>query len=362
MTGMMLAGLWAASLSPALPSAVPASGGPVKEAAAVNTVEPVIDRALRRVVKIYGATIAREHGYGSGVVMSPDGHVVTVSSLLLEASNLRVVTPDGHVHAAEVLYRDEYRQLALLKMGRYPMNVDTGATVREQMTPAVHDHFEPSGALVDVEAGDYVFAVGNTFKVADGDEPVSVLRGIVCGLTRLDAERGVQEFPFRGDVILLDAITSSPGMAGGALVDIEGRWVGLIGRPATSRMTNTYVNFAYPMQEVKNFLRDAQSGAAAATRPAAPDRAQGYHGIRLSRVGYRTRLPFVQSVARGSPAEGAGVRADDLIISANGTAVPRARAFTELCDRLYAGDELSLIVKRGEELLTLRMTLTEENE
>lgn len=360
---MMGAVLWLCLLSadappaeqvPDLPAVIPAAQPDSPPA----DLPAMFANATRRVVKLYGAAIGGEHGYASGVVVSNDGLVVTVLGLFLETTNLRAVCPDGHMYQAEVLYRDEYRQLALLKLARYPENVDTEATVDRQMSPLRLEAFSP-GSTSGLHAGDWVFAVGNMFKAAEGEEAVSVLKGIVSGRTKIDAERGTQDFPYRGEVLVLDAITSTPGSPGSALIDIEGRWVGLVGKIVTSRLTNTFLNYAYPVEEVEAFLQDARSGAKAATRPATGDEPAGYHGIRLSRIGYRRQLPFVQGVAPGSPAAAAGVRADDLIVSANGTAVPHARAFNEACERLHAGDELSLIVKRGEKLIPLRMVLVE---
>ena len=177
-----------------------------------------------------------------------------------------------------------------------------------------------------------------------------MLKGIVSARTKIDAQHGEEPFPFRGDVFVLDAITSTPGAPAAPLVDLDGRWVGLVGKIVTARQTNTFLNYAYPIEEVKAFLKDAKSGMNAATRPAVVDAPAGYHGIHLSKIAYHRQLPFVQSVASGSPAAAAGVKADDLIVSANGTAIPNGRIFNELCERLHAGDELSLIVKRGEQL------------
>ncbi len=317
-----------------------------------------IEEANRRTVKIYGAGIAGEEGYASGVIVSPDGRVVTVLSLVLEANDLRVVTHDGHIYQAEVIYKDEYRQLALLKLARRSANFDTDATVDEQMSGMNLDAFK-AGSSQELRSGDWILAVGNPFKVAEGDEPLSVMKGIVCGRTRLNAVRGTQPFPYVGEVILIDAITSGPGSPGSAIVDLDGRWVGLVGKNVTSRFTNTLLNYALPIEEVKNFLQDAKSGGTTATRPTTRDAGPGYHGIQLSNIAYRRQLPFVRSVAKGSPAATAGVKADDLIVSANGTATPRGRDFTEACERLRTGDELSLIIKRGEQLIPIRLTLTE---
>ncbi len=326
------------------------------------TITELTEESMKSVVKLYGAAVRGHQGYGSGVAVTSDGYVVTVLSVLLETERLRAVTHDGHLYRAEVVHRDGDRQLALIKLGRYPMNTDTSATVREQMTPLKLPVL-PMADSGEVERGTLILSIGNTFKVAEGREPLSVLKGIISGKAKLQAERGTQEFEYRGDVLLLDAITSNPGTPGSAIIDTEGRWVGLVGRMVTSKLTNTYINYAYPMEEVKAFLQEARAHSSPSTQPAVErELVEGYHGIKLSKVAYRRRLPFVQSVANGSPADSAGVKKNDLIISANGTAIPRARAFNEVCERLHPGDELTLILKRGEELVNVRVTLTEPPE
>ncbi len=323
--------------------------------------EAAFDAVLAGTVQLYGAAIGSEAGYGTGVIVSPDGHVLTVLSLLLEARRLRAVTRDGHVWRCEVVYRDERRQLALLKAANRPENTDTTAPLNEQMTVARWSPLTPSDGEEGAE-GDSIFIVGNPFKVAQGDEPLTVMKGAIAGRCRLDAMREAQAFPWRGEVLLLDAITSNPGSAGSAVVDAAGKWVGLVGEIVTSRLTNTFMNYAYPAAEIRAFLADAQSAGGAESRPAgarATAAGPGYHGIRLSKLAYRRELPFVRSVVPGSPADRAGVRPDDLIISANGLAITQSRVFEELCDRLHPGDELSLTVKRGDVLVPIQFTLTE---
>jgi S1-C subfamily serine protease len=358
-----------------------------------------IAAAQRRTVKVYGAGIGCEHGYGTGILVSPDGDVITVLSLVLEATDLQVVTDDGRVHAAEVAHRDEYRQLALLKLSAPDDNVaaavpagrptsggdalspsEPEALARDQASPSFAA-FAPTDSA-SLRGGDWVLAVGNVFKVAEGDEPLSVMKGVVAGRSKLRATRGAQPFPYLGDVILLDAITSGPGSPGSAVVDLDGRLVGLVGKTVTADATNTFLNYALPAEELAAFLKDAQAARRAETRTSAPaidtaanpdtgsatqpdtatvsnHNATGpaYHGILLSKIAYHRQLPFVQRVIKGSPADRAGLKADDLIISANGTAIPHAGDFTELCERLHPGDELSLVVKRGDGLLNIRITL-----
>ena len=319
-----------------------------------------VDRTLACTVQLYGAAVGTEAGYGTGVIVSPQGHVMTALSLLVEARRLRAVTRDGHVWRCELVYSDDRRQLALLKMAGRPENPDTLAPLSDQMAPARWESLAPADGSA-AQLGDPVLVMGNPFKVAQGAEPLTVLKGAVAGRCRLDAMKGVQPVVYRGEVLLLDAVTSNPGSPGSPVVDLAGRWVGLVGEMVTSRLTNTHLNYAYPAGEVRGFLEEALQGAGPATRPVREPVASGpgYHGIRLSKIAYRRELPFVRSVAPGSPAAKAGVKADDLIISANGVAVTQARVFEELCERLHPGDELALTVKRGEVLVPIRFTLTE---
>jgi S1-C subfamily serine protease len=217
----------------------------------------------------------------------------------------------------------------------------------------------PLDASHRVHAADRIFVVGNPFKVAEGDEPLTVMKGVMSGRAKINAARGTQPFPYLGEVLLLDAITSGPGQAGSAVVDLDGNLIGIVGKSVTSNLTNTLLNYAMPVEEIVAFLKDAQTGATAATRPVSVSKGPGYHGISLSRIAFHRELAFVRSVTRGSPADKAGVKADDLIVSANGTAISRGREFTELCDRMSVGEELSLIIKRGEQLIPVRLTLTE---
>jgi len=325
-----------------------------------NDWSAVIDRVMASPVQLYGAAIGTDKGYGTGVIVSAEGHVVTVLLLLLEAQRLRAVTRDGHVWRCELVYRDEQRQLALLKMASHPENVDTLAPLDEQMKPARSEPLVPADEPAGT-TGEAILVIGNPFKVAQGAEPLTIQYGIVGGRCPLEADRGAQPFPYRGEVLLLDAITSNPGSPGSPVVDLQGRWVGLVGEIVTSRRTNTYVNYAYPASELVRFLDEAtraQAGSQPAGSQTSPAVA-GYHGVRLSKIAYRRALPFVRSVAPDSPAARAGLEPDDLIISANGVAVTQARVFEELCERLHPGDELSLTVKRGEVLVPIRFTLTE---
>ena len=156
-----------------------------------------ISSAQQRVVKLYGAALGREKAYGSGVIISADGRIVTTLSVMLEGRGLRVVLPDGRVLPAQVLGRDEHRQLALLKIEAADLPFFE-LTDSRSLTP-----------------GDWLIAAANSFKVADGPEPVSVSLGIFSARIMLDARHRRQDFPYDGPVLLTDIIVTTPGSAGG---------------------------------------------------------------------------------------------------------------------------------------------------
>ncbi len=315
-----------------------------------------IDSALPRAVKLYGLGVGAQAGYGTGVVVSSDGLVLTVLSLLIDARRVRAVTSDGTHYEAEVVHRDDARQLALLRLKPPDQG---GSPANEPGSASPFSFFDLKCGAPDEAAlrpGDWVIAAGNPFKVADGAEPVSVVHGVFSTRTRLDARRQVKEFPYQGDVLVIDAITSNPGAPGSAVVDVEGRFVGMIGREVVSNLTHTHFNYAMPRdvlcESIKEATgvtpRDALADASASKSVVDP-------GIRLTRTGYRDLPPMVDRVRRGSAAELAGVRQDDLILSINGKNVANPEEYDERLRSVTAGEGIDLVIRRGRNVVTIRL-------
>lgn len=315
-----------------------------------------IDAAMPRVVKLYGLGVGAQAGYGTGVVVSSDGQVLTVLSLLIDARQVRAVTADGTHYEAEVVHRDNARQLALLRLNPPDQGGDT-ANVRGSANPFTYFDLK-CGAADDaaLRPGDWVLAAGNPFKVADGAEPVSVVHGVFSARTRLDARRQVKEFPYRGDVLVIDAITSNPGAPGSAVVDVEGRFVGMIGREVVSNLTHTHFNYAVPRDVLCEFFKEA-TGVTPRDALAEASASKGVvdPGIRLTRTGYRDLPPMVDRVRRGSAAELAGVRQDDLILSLNGKNVANPEEYDERMRSIAAGEGIDLVIRRGRNVVTIRL-------
>ena len=321
-----------------------------------------VEKASARVVKLYGLGAGAQKGYGTGVVVSEDGLVLTVMSLLIDARTPLAVGPDGNRYVASVVYRDDDLQLALVQLQR----TDGANPTRPDSSEAPHPpgvgplpYFDLAREA-PLRPGDWVIAAGNAFKVADGAEPVSIAHGVFSGRTRLDASWRARDFPFRGDVLVIDAITSNPGAPGSALVDIDGEMVGLIGRTVISNLTHTHFNYALPREVLHSFLTEARSRSDSERPPSAKrasepadEREVTDVGIRLVRTGYRNVLPFVERVQRDSPAARAGVRKDDLILSVNGRAVPDAETYDDLLEMLAPDQPVELVIRRKRTIKTI---------
>ena len=313
--------------------AAEAEQGEPAEASAEGPFADAVDYAQKRTVKIFGAGIGRSPGYGTGVIVSADGDVLTANGVYLAGDRLRVTLPDGETHAAVVTRRSNELQTALLKI--------------DAMTP---DFFELAKTPV-AQQGDWILAVSNAFKVAEGPEPLSVNIGVLGLRMKLDARRGFQDFPYEAEVYLYDAITSNPGAAGGAVIAADGRLVGMIGIVIEARSTNTRLNYAVPADLLSAFVRGEVTRPMTAVRPAS----QADLGIRLFSLGGRKSPAYIDRVQSGGPAASAGLKTDDLIVTIAGQTVRDVGEYQRVLETLEVGKEVVMEVKRKNELLSVRI-------
>jgi len=299
---------------------------------------PAVSHAQARMVKIFGAGIGRSPGYSTGLIVSPEGDIITSQGVHLATSNLRVITPDGETHFAKVVRRSTNLQAALLKI--------------EAKTPEYFDLAETS----TLEVGDWILAVSNAFKVADGSEPLSVNVGVLQLKTHLDARRGVQDFPYEGEVLLIDAITSNPGASGGAVVSVDGKLAGMIGKVIEGKNTNTRLNYAVPSHLLHDFLTKPEMEVATNNVPSNDQ--PGDLGIRLFGLAGRRGPAYIDRVVAGSPAATGGLKSDDLVISIDGKPVKNSDDFTKAMATIKTNQEVAVIVKRKNDLVTVRLTAT----
>ncbi len=316
--------------------ATPAGGGTV---APDSTFTAAIQIAQQRTVKIFGAGIGRGAGYASGILVGPNGQILTTQGVFLSAENLRATLPDGQTRTATVVRRSNELQAALL-----------------QIDSATPEWFDLS-RRPEVTPGDWILAVSNAFKVTEGSERLGVNIGVFSMRTPIDARRGLLHFPYQADAVLYDAITSNPGAEGGAVVTADGQLVGIIGRVIESRSSGTRLNYAVPVDALAKFVAGEGPAASAAT-PLAPVKAD--LGIRLFSLGGRRGPAYIDRINPGSPAAAAGLKTDDLIVSIGGHVVRDVSDFRRIVESLRVGVELPVEVKRKNELITVRIAPVEE--
>ncbi len=305
--------------------------------------DEAISYAQQRLVKVYGATAGRVDGYSSGIVISEDGLILTMQGVYLNGRNIRVTMPDGQKHQATVLKRDRTLQLALL---RIPIP-----------TP---DYFELSEQEVG-HKGDWVVTLSNAFKVADGVEPMSVNLGIISLRTSIEARLGPRDVAYRGPLVLIDAITSNPGAGGGAVVTAAGDLVGTIGRVINSSETNTRLNYAVPSKTLKEFVEGRLSEPVAQTVVKKNNKPADF-GIRLFRLGGRQAPAYIDRIIRNGPADQAGLKPDDLVISLMGEKIGTIREYDSVLKKIEPGQEAIIIVKRRLKLIRVPLTAVEKSQ
>jgi serine protease Do len=317
-----------------------ASAGSVTSAADDRVNEAfgaAVEAAQRRCVKIFGAGIGRSEGYGTGLIVSPDGLILSAQGVYLAGERIRVALPDGSLQMATVQRRSQRLQAALLKV--------------DAKTP---DYFDLS-QKVEARKGDWALAVSNAFKVADGPEPLSVNLGVVSLRTKLDAQNGVQDVPYEGDVLLIDAITSNPGAPGGAVVTVDGQLLGMIGRLMESKATSTRLNYAVPADLLADFVADKEP-MAVPTVNSTTTTTRSETGIRLFALGGKRDPAYIDRVLPNSPAAAAGLKPDDLVVSMGGEVIRDVSDFKAAIKQLPPGVEVEIVVKRKDDVLTLKLS------
>ena len=311
----------------------------------LSYLRPTIESSQPKLVKIFGAGAGRIESYATGILVSAEGHVLTTRGAILDGNRVSVLTSDGTSYDASVLKRDRIRQLALLKIDAQSQ-----------------DHFELSEDAVG-KKGDWIIALSNAFRVADKDEPLSVMMGIISLRTSMTAKLNSRDIAYRGDLVLIDAITSNPGAGGGAVVTSDGKLVGMIGKIINSSRTNTRLNYAVPNATLYRFVNglpepDEQSGKdKTVNKLKAVDL-----GIRIFRLGGKRDPAYVDRVISGSLAAKAGIKSDDLIVSISGTKIGSVRQFDNVIKQPLESPDMIVVVKRGRELLRFTISVDSSDE
>ena len=257
---------------------------------------------------------------GSGVIVSPDGHVLTNAHVVERGARFRVQLLDGRELPARVLGTDPASDLAVLR-------VET----KERLP------FLPAGRSDDLMIGETVIAIGNPFGLAH-----TVTTGVVSALHRKVGDPRRQLF----DMVQTDA-SINPGNSGGPLVNIQGQLIGV--NTAIIGDRSAGIGFAIPIDRALRVaedlirhgeVREGFTGVAVRDQPVKSDRIGGD----------RVRVQ-VSAVEAGSPAAAAGVRKGDLVESVADAPVESAAEYRFRVRDVPVGGTVRLGLARGKERL-----------
>jgi len=310
-------------------------------------------------VKLFGAGGIRGlHSYGTGILISNNGEILTINSHILDTQNLRVHLYDGTRYQAKVIAREPELDIALVQI---EPKID------------VEYYFDVSKAakLPVLEPGTGILGFSNQFQIATRDDPVSVQQGRISSFGKLVGRVGVHEANYRGDVYIVDAITNNPGAGGGVITNRKGELLAVIGRELRNELTNTWMNYGIPMSATAEGVgkdgKKIQTSVLEVVRlkknynpvppPPKERELKVFHGmVFVPNVVERTP-PYLEEVVPGSPAEGAELRPDDLIIYVDGIPVPDITTFNTVLAGYTPNRETKLEVQRGDKVLSVALTL-----
>ena len=319
----------------------PSSQVPIAEGS-LSGLEELFQNAQRSVVKLYGAGGMRGlESYQSGVVIGDGSTILTSWSTVLDVDKVRVVTYDGRRLDAEMIGVDPECELALLRVE----NSKLPGFVLE--------------AKAQVRPGQRVFSITNLFGIAAGNEACSYQKGVVMAVADLQSKYTGLRSVYRGKVIVVDVMTNNPGAAGGALVDLGGRLVGVIGKELRDEQSGIWLNYSIPAEvaaaSVERILAGKTRSAGASLALAKnPHRALDLGMVLIPNVIPKTPA-YIDRIRKDSLAARAGIEANDLVLLVNDQRVDSQKSLEQILQTIERGDSFQLLVQRGTELLRLQI-------
>jgi Do/DeqQ family serine protease len=323
------------SLAPVVKKAAPAVVNVYVQHRVEQTVSPFLDDPFFR--QFFGDSfgIPREriqNSLGSGVLVSPEGLVVTNNHVIQGGgeAEITVALSDGREFPAKIILKDEQSDLAILRLD-----------AKGAQFPSIV--FSDSDTL---EVGDLVLAIGDPFGVGQ-----TVTSGIVSALARTQV--GISDYQF---FIQTDAAIN-PGNSGGALVDMNGKLVG-INTAIFSRSGGSHgIGFAIPSNMVRLVVQAALKGGkvqrpwlGASLQPVTPDIADS--------LGLTTPSgALVSNVRADGPAARAGLHAGDVVVGVDDKPVQDPHAFQYRFVTKGIGGQANLSVLRKGQKLTTTISL-----
>jgi serine protease Do len=270
----------------------------------------------------------RQQGLGSGVIVTKDGYILTNNHVVDGADEVKVSLQDGREFKAKIIGRDPKSDVAVIKIDAKDL---------------------PVVAMADsakVQVGDVVLAVGNPFGVGQ-----TVTTGIVSATGR--GNLGIEDYE---DFIQTDAAIN-PGNSGGALVDVEGRLIGINTAIYSRTGGNQGIGFAIPTDLARDVMASLISDGKVT---------RGYLGVMIQDVTPALAKEFklkdhtgalVGDVVPKGPADKAGFKAGDVVLEFNGKQVPDSRRLRLNVGTVKPGSTVPVKILRDGSTKTLEVTI-----
>ncbi|MDE2174640.1 MULTISPECIES: S1C family serine protease [unclassified Thiomonas] len=322
--------------APAAPTAAPAAGS--YSAAALKAMPAVVSittsKAPRRLpgrdpwLRQFQGSRQPTVGLGSGVIVSPDGYILTNNHVIEGADQIEVKLSDGREARATLVGRDPDTDLAVLRIGLNKLPVIT------------------FGSDANAHVGDVVLAIGYPFGVGQ-----TVTQGIISALGR--TQLGINTFE---NFIQTDAAIN-PGNSGGALVDANGNLIGINTAIFSRSGGSLGIGFAVPVSTARNVMQQLISTGQVV---------RGWIGVEpqdvTDQLARTLNLPHPEGVViigvlRKGPADEAGVRPGDVVLDVAGKPVVNTGQLLNAVAALTPGSEAAIKVLRGGKATTLQVRI-----
>ncbi len=275
--------------------------------------------------------VQRQYGLGSGVVVTKDGYILTNNHVVDKADEIKAMLNDGREFTAKVVGKDSKSEIAVLKIEASDLPFVTLANSDK------------------VEVGDLVLALGNPFGVGQ-----TVTMGMVSATSRMarDIDLDYQDF------IQTDAAIN-PGNSGGALIDAEGRLIGINTFIVSRSGGNEGIGFAVPVNLARNVMESLVEHGRVI---------RGFIGVMIQDVDPKLAKEFGLEEANGalvaevtpkSPAEKAGIKSGDVVTEFDGKPVKDSRHLKLQVGQTAPNERVSVKLLRDGKTKTVELTLKE---